>query len=65
MFELFFKIWWMIAILPVLILLKGYDMFKKFMKKRGYPMDWVYVAYFLLAVLVILLILLLANGYPL
>ena len=58
--ELFFRFWYFIAILPVLIALEGWDMFKRFMSKgkRAY-----YLPYFLLAFLVILLIILLIAGY--
>lgn len=65
MFEIIFKIWYMIAVLPFLIFLKGYDMFKEFMSKHGYPLSWIHIVYLLLAILIILLIVLLGNGYPL
>jgi high-affinity Fe2+/Pb2+ permease len=52
----------MIAILPVLVATEGWDIYKKFMNKRGYKMDWIYAVYFLLAVLIIFLIVLLVNG---
>ena len=54
------QIWFLIAILPMLIFLEGYARFKKFMSKGK---RWHYFPYVLLAILVILLILLLLLGY--
>ena len=65
MFEIFFKIWFLIAILPILIFQKGYEMYKDHMKKNNRPLDSMYLLYALLAVLVIILIVLLVYGYPL
>jgi NhaP-type Na+/H+ or K+/H+ antiporter len=64
MFEAFLKIWYFIIILPIYIAKEGYEMFKKYMKKNNYSMDWIYVLYALLAALIIILIVLLAYGYP-
>jgi hypothetical protein len=62
MFEVFFKIWYIIAILPCYIAGEGWRMLKKFMKKHGYELDW---AYTLLAILVfaLIIILILEYGY--
>ena len=60
MFEIITKIWYMIYILPVIIITEGYEMLKKFMHKRGYEIDW---AYALLAILVLILIIVLFLQY--
>lgn len=58
--EIIAKIIFFIFILPILILGEGYDMFKNFMAKRGYTLDWAYVT---LAILVIILIILVMFQY--
>ena len=63
MFEVFFRIWFLVAILPVLIATRGYEIFKEYLKKRNLPMDWIYFVYAALIVLVIILIVLLGMGY--
>jgi hypothetical protein len=60
MFEIFFKIWFFIVILPLTIAQEGWAMFKKFMSKGK---RWHYFPYFLLGFLVLLLIILLMLGY--
>lgn len=64
MFELFFKVWWMIALLPFIITMEAWDRFSKFMDKGNH---WPTVKekwpYFLLAVFVLLLLFLLILGY--
>jgi len=60
MFEIFFRIWYFIAILPILIAIEGYSMFKKFMSQGN---RWAKMPYFLLIFFVILLVLLLIAGY--
>jgi len=58
--ELLFKIWYLVAILPVLIIIEGYDMFMKFMSKGN---RWSKFPYYLLGFLVFLLIVLWIKGY--
>jgi len=60
MFEFITKIWYMIYILPVILITEGYELLKKFMHKRGYEIDW---AYTLLAVLILILIIALLVNY--
>jgi len=63
MFEIIFKIWYTIAILPLYLAIEGYDKLKKYMIKRGHPWDWSYNLYIVLVILIILLIILLMLGY--
>jgi hypothetical protein len=63
MLELFFKIWYLIFILPIYIIKEGYEKYKNYMKKN-YPKDTLYPLYPILAVLIIVLVVLLLNGYP-
>ena len=58
--ELFLKIWYLIAILPVLIAIEGWAMFKVFISKGNRSRN---LPYFLLGFFVILLIILLLAGY--
>ena len=62
MFEIVFKIWFLIAVLPLTIAQEGWAMLKKFMDKHNYHPDW---AYTLLAFLIIFLFvaILLQYGY--
>ena len=60
MFEILFKIWYFIVIFPILIMLKGYAMFKDFMHRHG--IGWP-LLYFLLIILSVLLIILWIFGY--
>jgi hypothetical protein len=53
-------VWFMLVILPGLILKEGFDMFMKLMNERNW---WWKLPYFLLTACVILLIVLLAAGY--
>jgi len=61
MFEIIFKIWFLIAIIPLTIAQEGWVKFKKFMDKD--KNRWDYFPYILLGILVFILIVLLANGY--
>jgi len=56
MFEVIFKIWYLIAILPVLIFLDGNQMLKDFLKKRNIYPYWNIAHSFLLLVIIILII---------
>lgn len=58
--EIISKIIFFIFILPFLMLSKGYEMFKKFMTRNNYTLDWAYVT---LAILIILLVILLLLKY--
>jgi len=60
MFEVLFKIWWMIALLPLLIVIEGYKKLKQFMNKHDYSPDW---AWTWLVILIVLLIILLLFQY--
>jgi len=62
MFEFIFKIWYMIAILPLYIFLEGSKMLSKFLKERNIYSRWD-AWHSLLLVLVLLLIVLLLTGY--
>lgn len=62
MFEILFKIWYMIAILPFLVFLEGNKMFSDFLKKRNIYSGWG-IWHSFIVVLVTFLIILLANGY--
>jgi heme/copper-type cytochrome/quinol oxidase subunit 2 len=64
MFEFFFKVWFLIAILPFLIFQQGVVWFKGYLKKHNREWDSIYYIYALLIVLVIILLVLLAFGYP-
>ena len=64
MFEAFFKIWFLIAILPILIFQEGLAWFKKYLAKNNREWDWLYLVYALLIALIIILLVLLINGYP-
>ncbi len=62
MFEFFFKIWYMIVVLPFLIFLEGNQMFSDFLKKKNIYSHWdVYHAF--LFVLIILAVILWVKGY--
>lgn len=62
MFQILFKIWYMIAILPVLIVTEGYKLLKKFLLKHNIKLDPLYTILFVLVVFLIVL-LLLKYGY--
>lgn len=62
MFEIIFKIWWMVAILPFLIFIEGSNKFADFLKKKNIYMHWDLWHSFLI-VLIVLIIILLVNGY--
>ncbi len=60
MWEIIFRVWFFIIILPITLVQEGYGKLKKFLAKRGYEIDWIY---FTLATLIIVLIILLLLGY--
>ena len=60
MFDILKLVWYFVVILPYLIFLEGWAMFKIFMSKGN---RWHNLPYFLLAFFVILLIILLLAGY--
>ncbi|OGI57607.1 hypothetical protein A3B85_03060 [Candidatus Nomurabacteria bacterium RIFCSPHIGHO2_02_FULL_37_13] len=60
MFEIFFKIIFLIFILPVLIFFEGFSKFKALMNKKNW---WWIIPYFLIVVLIILLLILWGYGY--
>jgi len=62
MFEIIFKIWYMIAILPFLIFIEGNKRFSGFLKKKNIYLHWDIFHSFLF-VLVILFIIFWFNGY--
>ncbi len=62
MFEIIFKIWYIIAILPAYIAIEGWEMLKKFMAKHGYKLDPFY-ALLVVLVFILLILLLLRYGY--
>jgi hypothetical protein len=60
MFEIIAKIWFFLVMLPFMILTEGYKVLKKFMTKRDYKLDWMYVT---LAALILLLVILFLLQY--
>ncbi|MGH7249383.1 MAG: hypothetical protein ACREGC_00230 [Minisyncoccia bacterium] len=58
MWEIIGKIWFFVVITPFLILGEGYTMFKNFLKKNNYTLDFLYVLLFILVVLFVALLLL-------
>lgn len=62
MFEILFKIWYTMAILPFLIFIEGSKMFSNFLKKRKIYMHWD-ILHSSLFVLVFVLIIVWINGY--
>lgn len=40
MFEVIFKIWWMIAVLPFLIFIEGSKMLADFLKRKNIYLHW-------------------------
>ncbi|MCX6752721.1 MAG: hypothetical protein NTZ87_04470 [Candidatus Nomurabacteria bacterium] len=62
MFDIIFRIWYMIAVLPYLIFLEGNKMLQNYLKKKNIYAHWDIWHSFLI-VLIILLIILWANGY--
>jgi len=60
MWEIIFKVWYIIAILPFLILIESYSRFKKFLKIKD---SFLALSYFILLILAILLVILLGLGY--
>ena len=64
MFEVFLKIWYFIIILPIYLVKEGYEKLKKYMHKNNRTLDLNHTLYFVIAVLVIILLVLLAYGYP-
>ncbi|OGI75890.1 hypothetical protein A3C67_03420 [Candidatus Nomurabacteria bacterium RIFCSPHIGHO2_02_FULL_42_19] len=53
--HILFLIWYMIAILPFLIFIEGFQMFKDFMKKRNIEVTWLHYIVIILSILVIIL----------
>jgi len=58
--HILFLIWYMIAILPFLIFIEGFHMFKDFMAKRNIKVTWLHYIVIILSILVIVLWL---SGY--
>jgi NhaP-type Na+/H+ or K+/H+ antiporter len=63
MWEIFLRIWFFIIVLPIILIQEGYKKFKKYLEKKGHPMDWMYFVYAALFILVLFLVILLAEGY--
>ena len=61
MFEIVFKIWFLIAIMPLTLAQEGYAKLKPYLEKKGIKIDWLYVTLFSL---ILLLIILLMLGFP-
>ena len=62
MFQVIFKIWWMVAVLPFIIFLEGNKMFSNFLKKKNIYSHWDIWHSFILA-LIVLVIALWSQGY--
>ncbi len=62
MFEIIFKIWYVIAILPFLIFIEGNKRFSNFLKKKNIYSYWDILHSFII-VLVILFLVLWFKGY--
>lgn len=62
MFGIIFKIWYLIAILPLLIFLEGNKMLSDFLKKRNIYTHWD-SWHSLLFILIVSFIILWAKGY--
>jgi len=60
MFEIIFKIWFLIAILPYTLAREGYAKLKPWLAKKGIMIDWMDTTLFSL---IILLLILLMLGY--
>ena len=56
MFEIIYKIWWMIAVLPYLLFLEGDQMLAKFLKEKNIYQDWDVWHTFLLILIILLII---------
>jgi NhaP-type Na+/H+ or K+/H+ antiporter len=63
MFDVLKMIWFLIAILPILIFQQGLAWFKKYLERHDRKWDWIYYVYAILVVLVIILVVLLIYGY--
>ncbi|HTE49121.1 MAG TPA: hypothetical protein VK675_04395 [Candidatus Paceibacterota bacterium] len=62
MFEILFKIWFMIAVLPFLVFLEGNKMLKQTLKEKKIYSHWdIWHSY--IVVLIILAVILLLMGY--
>ena len=59
------KIWMFVVILPIYIIDESIGWSKKYMQKNHIKFDWIYILYGLLVILIVILAVLLANGYPL
>jgi len=62
MFEIIFKIWWMIGILPFLIVIEINKKFAKFLKDKDIYHHWD-MLHTILVLLIILIIVLWLNGF--
>jgi len=56
MFEIVFKIWYMIAILPFIVFLEGNKMFSDFLKKKNIYYHWDVFHSFLFILIIIFII---------
>ena len=62
MWDIFETVWFVLVIMPILMVQENYDRFKSHMEKHGYKIDWTDVTLFVLVLLLIVL-LLLQYGY--
>ena len=62
MFTILARIWYMIAILPLFVLMEGSERFSDFLKKKNIYSHWD-IWHSFLVVLIIFLIVLLASGF--
>jgi len=62
MFEFLFKVWYMIAVLPFLILLEGHKKLKTVLANHGYNIDWTHTT-LLVLILVLIVLLFVKYGY--
>lgn len=62
MFEIVYKIWYLIAILPFLIFIEASKMFANFLKKKNIYSHWD-IFHSFVVVLIIILIILFAIGW--
>jgi hypothetical protein len=60
--EIFFKIWYMIAVLPFIIFTEGSKRFSDYLKKKNIYSEWD-VWHSLLVILTLLLLILWSAGY--
>jgi len=60
--QIIFKIWYLIAILPFLILIEGNKKFADFLRRKNIYLGW-NILHSIVVVLIILVITLWLNGY--